>query len=73
MKDVDKVNQYYKDTYSCEQVVEELIYFTNKSRGKNFCSLGTIRRAYQNDTLGKLIKKMDIDKFNKILNGKESN
>ena len=65
--DTDKVNNYYKDIYSCEQVIEELVYFTNKSRGKNFCSLGTIRRAYENDTLGKLIKKMDPIAFNLMI------
>lgn len=67
MKDTDKVNNYYKEIYSLQETIENLIYFTNKSRGKNFCSLGTIRRAYENDTLGKLIKKMDVIMFNQLI------
>ena len=62
MKDTDKVNEYYKSVYTEEQVVEQLINFTSVQR-KDRCSIGTIRKAYQNDTLGKLIKKMDPQAF----------
>ena len=69
LKDTDKVNNLYKELYNVEQVVENLLYFTNPTRG-NHCSIGTIRRAYDNDTLGKLIKKMNENLFNNLINGK---
>jgi len=67
MKDTDKVNEYYKSVYTEKQVVEQLIYFTSVQR-KDKCSIDSIRRAYQNDTLGKLIKKMDPIAFNILKN-----
>jgi len=58
MNKAEWLNQKLKHIYSEDEIVEQFIYFTNKSRGKH-CKESTIRDAYRNNTLGQLIKKMD--------------
>ena len=58
-----ELNSTYSEEFTEEQVVEQFIYLTNKSRG-NYTTENNIRKHYRNKTVGKLIKKYDPILFN---------
>jgi hypothetical protein len=59
----DYLNSYYSDNLSEDQVVDGLIYLTNKSRGE-YISEDELRAAYHNRTIGAVLKEYDPISFN---------
>ena len=58
-----RLNDLYSDCFSEESAVEQLIYLTNKSRGK-YTTESNLRKCYYDRTLGSLLKRLDIVAFN---------
>lgn len=53
-----KLNNIYSDCYTENDVVNELVYLTAKSRGKHTTE-NNIRKAYRERKIGTLLKRLD--------------
>ena len=58
IKKAERLSQLYYDTYSEDQVVELFLYLTNKTRG-DYTTVANIRKCYNNNTLGELLRRLD--------------
>lgn len=53
-----KLNRYYSKSLSWEDAYEQLVYLTNKNRGKHTTKYKLLK-AYQNNTLGNILARLD--------------
>lgn len=64
MSKEEKLNQFYSDSYTEDEAVEQLIYLTNKKRAGKTTTISNIRKQYKNRKLGTLLKRLDPIAFN---------
>ena len=60
---LDRLNDTFSDSFNEDELVDNFIYLTNKSRGKH-CSEMAIRKAYQNREFAQLLKRLDPIAYN---------
>jgi len=60
-----ELNYMYSETYNEDEAIEQFIYLTNRNRGKgNTTTIAHIRKCYQNEKLGTLLRRLDPISFN---------
>jgi len=57
-----RLNKLFSECFTMEEALDNLIYLTNKSRGKS-TSESHIIKCYVNGTLGSLLKRLDLIAF----------
>lgn len=63
MKAENKIHEALTSIYTEDEVVDNFIYLTNKTRG-SYTTEANIRKQYRQGCLGKLLKKYDPIYFN---------
>ena len=58
-----RLNEMFTDSFSENQLVDNYIYLTNKTRGKH-CSENAIRKAHRNREFAQLLKRLDPIAYN---------
>jgi hypothetical protein len=61
-----RVNRYFTENYTEDEMVQKFQHYTNKNRGKH-CSEKAIRRSYQNNKIGSLMRRYDPIGFNLLI------
>lgn len=57
-KKLQRLNEMFTDSFSENQLVDNFIYLTVKSRGKH-CSENAIRKAHRNREFAQLLRRLD--------------
>lgn len=57
-KKIQRLNEMFTDSFSENELVDNFIYLTVKSRGK-YCSENAIRKAHRNREFAQLLRRLD--------------
>ena len=63
MSKEQELNRIYSETFTEEQIIDNFIYLTNKSRGKH-TTVSHLKKCYYTNKIGSLLKRLDPIAFN---------